>query len=229
MLIRATRLFVVHRIFVNESNMSQSQLYYIHDPMCSWCWGFRPVMNQLIPSLPDSIQLIYLLGGLAPDSDEVMPLKTREYVINTWKRIQQQIPGTEFNDAFWQVCTPKRSTYPACRAVIAARQQGKVYERSMIEAIQSAYYKEAMNPSEKDVLCELASRLGLDVKQFTTDLESVNVQNRLMHEIQHSRELGGTSFPSLILVSEAGLLNITVNYLDHQPMLEKILMHSEHA
>ena len=22
-------------------------LYYVHDPMCSWCWGFVPVQQQL--------------------------------------------------------------------------------------------------------------------------------------------------------------------------------------
>ena len=21
-------------------------LYYIHDPMCSWCWAFRPVLDR---------------------------------------------------------------------------------------------------------------------------------------------------------------------------------------
>jgi protein-disulfide isomerase-like protein with CxxC motif len=56
--------------------------------------------------------------------------------------------GTEFNFDFWTKCQPRRDTYKACRAVIAASQQNA--EEAMIEAIQKAYYLRAMNPSEHD-------------------------------------------------------------------------------
>jgi putative protein-disulfide isomerase len=41
-------------------------LYYYHDPMCSWCWGYRPVADQLFSSLPAWITRVNVLGGLAP-------------------------------------------------------------------------------------------------------------------------------------------------------------------
>ena len=107
------------------------KLYYVHDPMCSWCWAFRPVLLELKAKLPDTIEFIRLLGGLAADSDDPMPEETRHYVMDNWKRIQQQLPDTEFNYDFWTTCTPRRSTYPACRAVIAARKQGKEYDEIM--------------------------------------------------------------------------------------------------
>jgi len=46
--------------------------------------------------------VIYLLGGLAPDSDQPMAEEMREYIQNTWQKIQQRIPGTEFNLNFWK-------------------------------------------------------------------------------------------------------------------------------
>jgi hypothetical protein len=48
-------------------------LVYVHDPMCSWCWGFDPVLRELVSSLPEGVAVRRLLGGLAPDSDEPMP------------------------------------------------------------------------------------------------------------------------------------------------------------
>ena len=92
-----------------------------------------------------------MLGGLAKDSDEPMPTQTRSYVIENWRRIEQTVPGTVFNYDFWQSCQPRRSTYPACRAVIAARQQGDPadkLDRAMAEAIQDAYYRRARNLSD---------------------------------------------------------------------------------
>ena len=50
-----------------------STLYYAHDPMCSWCWGFRPVWQSLRRQLPPAVRVVRLLGGLAPDNDEPMP------------------------------------------------------------------------------------------------------------------------------------------------------------
>ncbi|MEA1889503.1 MAG: hypothetical protein U9N50_06970 [Pseudomonadota bacterium] len=45
----------------------KTELFYVHDPMCSWCWGFSGVAKQLFNSLPEQITLHRLLGGLAAD------------------------------------------------------------------------------------------------------------------------------------------------------------------
>jgi len=56
--------------------------------MCSWCWAFRPTWHKVLKELPSNINVSYLLGGLAPDSDTPMPLKTRKYVQENWMKIQ---------------------------------------------------------------------------------------------------------------------------------------------
>ncbi|HFD11524.1 MAG TPA: DsbA family protein, partial [Crenotrichaceae bacterium] len=150
----------------------KSTLYYIHDPMCSWCWAFRPVWQTVQQQLPQHIEVNYLLGGLAADTNQPMPETLQNTIRQTWQHIQTAVPGTEFNHEFWTTCQPRRSTYPACRAVIAARTQGNQYEQAMINAIQHAYYLDAKNPSDDEVLIELAAKLKLDLKQFQTDLNS---------------------------------------------------------
>ena len=107
--------------------------------MCSWCWGFRPTWAEIKANLPDEVEVKYLLGGLAPDSKEPMPESMQSDIAGYWRRIQQHIPGTKFNFDFWDKCEPKRSTYPACRAVIAARKQNSEIELDMIDKIQNAF------------------------------------------------------------------------------------------
>lgn len=84
-----------------------------------------------------------VLGGLATDTREPMPEALRTYIQDTWRRIEHSVPGTKFNFEFWSRCRPRRSTYPACRAVIAAIAQGPHFEEPMIEAIQR---KRSFNP-----------------------------------------------------------------------------------
>ncbi|MGD8236739.1 MAG: DsbA family protein [Chromatiales bacterium] len=204
-----------------------ARLYYVHDPMCSWCWGFGKTRERLLQRLPPSIEIVRLLGGLAPDSNEPMSDEMREYLQQTWRRIEQRVPGTSFNFDFWQVCEPRRSTWPACRAVIAARRQGATYDEVMTHAIQEAYYRRAMNPADEAVLVTLAGETGLDQASFQKELRSPAVQEQLQAEMQRGRAMGATSFPSLILELDGGFRPVPVNYTDEEVMLEAIRVLTE--
>lgn len=190
------------------------KLYYAHDPMCSWCWAFRPGLLQLLENLPPEVTFIRLLGGLAADSDALMPDDTREYIIKNWQRIQEEVPNTTFNYDFWKICQPRRSTYPSCRAVIAARKQGVMFDSIMSHAIQQAYYLHAKNPSDLETLHELAAEIGLDTKQFANDIISKDTNKILLDEINTAHQLGLHSFPSLLFVSEQKRVHITHDYND---------------
>lgn len=198
------------------------RLIYVHDPMCSWCWGFTDTYQSLVEQLPEDIKVLRLLGGLAPDSDEVMNESTKLMVQQAWQRIEQMIPGKQFNYDFWTKCQPRRATYPACRAIIAAREQGVEYDELMTRRIQQAYYQQARNPSDNDTLVELAADLGLDSKRFADQLISAETQRKLMDEISLARSMGINSFPSLVLDLDGRLESVLVNYTDVDAMLVQI-------
>jgi putative protein-disulfide isomerase len=207
---------------MEKDNSMQATLYYVHDPMCSWCWGFEPTRARLFAALDGRLTITRLVGGLAPDSEEPMPDAMRQGLQQTWRRIQQMIPGTEFNFAFWADCAPRRSTYPANRAVIAARMQGADFDQPMTAGIQRAYYLEARNPSDNETLIALAADIGLDVERFARDLVDRATQQKLLAEILVSRRLGIDSFPSLAVVSAGNLTHIGLNYTDADAMLDQI-------
>jgi putative protein-disulfide isomerase len=146
----------------------------------------------------------------------------RQMLQHTWQRIEQSIPGTRFNFEFWEKCEPRRSTYPANRAVIAARAQGIDYDLAMTGRIQQAYYLEARNPSDNSTLVELATEIGLDSEQFAKSLVAASTQQLLMQEIQNSRALGIDSFPSLAVHKAGQLRHIGLNYTDPEAMLRQI-------
>ena len=165
----------------------------------------------------------YLLGGLAPDSNQPMPIETREYVKGNWKRIQEMIPDTRFNYDFWTSCEPKRSTYPACRAVICAKQQHPDFENLMIYGIQKSYYLEAQNPSNEDVLINIATKLGIDIDKFKIDLKSSQVNEILINEIKLARLMDMDSMLSLALQVNDTLKVIDIDYLDANYIIKQII------
>ncbi|URQ92425.1 DsbA family protein [Pseudoalteromonas sp. SCSIO 43101] len=199
-----------------------ARLIYVYDPMCSWCWGYRETWLKLQAALGDKLAIEYRVGGLAPDSDEPMPIDMQQFLQQTWLRIEQQL-GTPFNHEFWHTAKPRRSTYPACRAVIVARQHEK--EQEMLYAIQKAYYLNAQNPSDISTLVLLAEQIGLEKSTFIKEIESENIHSLLMAEINQARSLPIQGFPSLIIENKGNYHAIPVNYLDWESTYQQIVSH----
>lgn len=187
-------------------------LYYVHDPMCSWCYAFAPTWKRIEAAVAGSIPVQYVVGGLAPDSDQPMPAELQEKLQDTWRRIQATVPGTEFNFDFWTRCKPRRSTYPSCRAVLTAKHFDPRYESQMIERIQHAYYREARNPSDISTLSELAGEIGMDARAFEDWMSSEACEAALESDLARTRALGVMGFPNLVLASNAGLARIPCDY-----------------
>jgi len=136
-----------------------------------------------------------------------------------WQRIESTL-GTRFNFDFWTKNQPRRDTYKACRAVIAASYQ--YAEEHMIESIQKAYYLRAMNPSEPSVLVELAVELGLDRSRFEEDLGSLKTETELRSQLQLRDRLMVRSFPSLVLEHGSQLSLISHDYVDYRKSLVEV-------
>ncbi len=199
-----------------------SELRHFHDPMCSWCWAFRPVWVALCAQLPADVAVRRVVGGLAPDSDAPMPPEMRLKLQDVWRTIQVRVPGTRFNFAFWEQNTPRRATYNACRAVLAAVQLSPTHEEPMILAIQHAYYLKARNPSDVGTLVDLATEIGLDRARFSASLTSAEVQTRLDAETAMARSAPINGFPSLVLHTPWGQHPLRLDYCDAAPLLQQI-------
>ena len=187
--------------------------------MCSWCWAYRPILLQLRENLPVTVHWQNVPGGLAPDNDQPMPDETRNMVQGHWRNIQSSV-GTEFNFDFWTKCQPRRDTYKACRAVVAATWQGA--EEPMIEAIQKAYYLRAMNPSDPEILGDLAEELGLNRDRFMQDMVSAKLETEFQSHLSLRRRLNVRHFPSLVLSHDSGQTLIGHDYHDHHISLAEI-------
>jgi putative protein-disulfide isomerase len=186
--------------------------------MCSWCWGFRATLELVYEAVGD-MPVQYVMGGLAKDSDEPMPADTVAYVQDQWRKVTA-LTGATFNWDFWEKGAPRRSTYPSCRAVIAASRQGKM--REMFEVIQRAYYRDARNPADLPVLSQLAQEIGLDRATFDADIIADSVEVDLQDGFNLRRSLHANSFPSLILMQNDSPVWLTKGYTAADSVLSKL-------
>ncbi|NOQ16723.1 MAG: DUF1289 domain-containing protein [Methyloprofundus sp.] len=202
--------------------IQNNTLYYIYDPMCSWCYAYEKSLAEVQQQLPALLNFESILGGLAADTIEPMPAATQKMVQQAWQQIESTVPHIKFNFDFWSNNTPRRSTYPACRALIAAAQQAPKFVQALRQKIQQAYYQMAQNPSLNTTLITCAEHTDLNIKQFKADLNAPNTQRQLSEHIQFARYLGARSYPSLRLVLDGEIYTIAINYTQSNPTLTQI-------
>jgi putative protein-disulfide isomerase len=149
------------------------------------------------------------MGGLAPDDERPMEPATARYVQGAWRAVEART-GARFEHAFWEHHTPRRSTWPACRAVLAAGGRG----REMFAAIQRAYYLDARDPSDRSTLVSIAGELGFDEPGFERSIDSDETRHALMRDFDLRDLVGATGFPSLGLVRDGRTRLLTRGWVD---------------
>lgn len=201
-------------------NQPKRHFLYVMDPMCSWCYAFRSGLNELL--MEHELPVQWVMGGLATDSDQPMPESMSETIAGYWKRIEQQT-GTPFNHDFWAKNTPRRSTYPACRAVVAVQQMTVNKVKAMVEAIQNAYYLNAQNPSNNETLIQCAEQIGLDRDRFTELLSADSTEQLFQQNLQIAQQLQVQGFPSLFLVDEQHrAIPVAMGYLSYPQLVSNV-------
>ncbi|WP_210395563.1 DsbA family protein [Motiliproteus sediminis] len=197
------------RLFHNAT--SEDALYYVMDPMCSWCWAFAPALQSVVDDDRLNQPLVYVMGGLAADTDDPMSPAMQQQIARIWQHIEA-LTGARFNHAFWQQNNPRRATFAACRAVIAAEALAAGAFAAMIDAIQRGYYLRALNPSETSVLVQLAEETGLPSAPFADLLASEAVTIRLTEHLRWRDRLLVQGYPALVYWHEQQAIPVISGY-----------------
>ena len=181
--------------------VAPSLLWYFADPMCSWCWGFSPVIEALRDEYHDRLKIALVLGGLRHDTAP-MTAAQRADILHHWHAVHART-GQPFR---FDGALPEGFVYdtePACRAVatIGAIDPARVFP--MFRAIQSAFYAEGRDVTQSQALAALAAGLRVDAAAFLHAFGSDEARGRTQAHFRQARLAGVRGFPTLILQQDA--------------------------
>ncbi|WP_063375414.1 DsbA family protein [Pseudoalteromonas luteoviolacea] len=196
---------------------------YVMDPMCGWCFGFQPELEQFLSNYP-AAENNWVMGGLAPDTDQPMPEELRQTISSYWYEIEKK-SQVIFNHDYWQLNTPYRATYLACRAVIAAERLQENSAQKMAKAIQSAYYQQAKNPSLQETLVACAYSIEIDGDEFLKALNYQETEVLFQQHLSITQQLRVSGFPALFYINEENqAYPLTLGFC-HAALLEQRFSH----
>ncbi len=177
--------------------MPGRRLIYFADPMCSWCWGFAPVIEAVRERWGEALPVRLVVGGLRPGTTEPMSAAAKTELAGHWTHVteasgQPFAPGGMAADDFVY------DTDPAARAVVIARRAGMNVALRFLHDAQRAFYAEGRDVTRTATLAAIAESLGLEPDRFAEDLASDEAKQETWRDYAISRGAGVTGFPTLI-------------------------------
>jgi putative protein-disulfide isomerase len=192
----------------------KARLLYVMDPMCSWCWGFAPVVEALAEQArPYGVPLHLVVGGLRRER-AAMDASARVRTLSYWQSVEEAT-GQLFTidnalpDGFVY------DTEPACRALVAARALDKEAVWPLAKLIQHAFYIENRDVTQPAVLIELAENIGLPRIEFAPMFDAPYTRAATQADFDWVLNLGIAGFPTL-LAERGGQLALVTN--GYQPL-----------
>lgn len=202
--------------------MSQQQvLWYFADPMCSWCWGFAPVIRALHETYRERLPLALVMGGLRPGTTQPVTPAFREEILHHWREVQRRT-GRPF--AF-EHALPEGFVYdtePPSRAVVAVEELKPAAKFDYFESVQAAFYKDGEDVTRPPALAALAQRQGIDQARFLEGFESEEIKQKTALHFRQTQQAGIHGFPTVVLQRDSDFTLLSYGYAPLDALKPKI-------
>ena len=196
------------------------QFTYFANPMCSWCWGFSPVIERLQHEYGvDKIHLV--LTPFRIDLTDPMDTTLRDYVLSQWNKAHM----TTQQPFDFRFDVPKGFVYnttPVCKAIKALSMQLPKKELTFVKSLQQAFYTKNQNITDETILIQIAKNFGLDHSQFRQDILGQQVVGMLMQDFALCEKLRVQSYPTLMIKNYDAYTTLTSGYISYDELISKI-------
>lgn len=198
------------------------KIVYHTDPMCSWCYGFAPVVEKIIEDYPE-ITLEILTGGYSPNNKEIFSEEYKQMLHRVWASINL-VSGQPFNFSF-RFATDNfcYDTEPSSRALVVVQELKPELDFEFLKLMQKSFYAEGKDITNEKILKGLAEEIGVDPPAFESKFHSEKIIIKTHQGFMHSRQLGVQGFPTLLGEKDGELAVLTNGfrpYKDLKPIID---------
>ncbi len=190
--------------------------------MCSWCWGYAPVIKEIRKEYDGRVDFSLVLGGLRSSGEMPWDSISKAYLKSHWQQVAQQT-GQEFNDLLFEKECFDYNTYPACKAVVTVRSLlGTEAAFTYLHMIQKAFYTQGIDISNPRLLQGYYDQCFGDSSKFAFYFRSERAEVLTEHDFFKAHSMGATTFPSVVIIDEEGHMLCEKGYRSNEEM-KKIL------
>ena len=179
--------------------------------MCSWCWGFAPVLEQLETRYAAPLRSV--VGGLRPGpSAAVLDDQYRGTLAHHWEQVEAA-SGQPFDRGFLDREGWSYDTELPAIAVVTMRTVNEMATLPFFTRLQRAFYAENTDITSPEAYPPLLAGLDIDIEHFLDLLADEDMKKLAWADFAEARRLGANGFPTLLLRDGETHYVVTRGYL----------------
>lgn len=203
------------------------EFVYVGDVMCSWCWGFAPVLDRLRKQFRIPIRVVN--GGLRPGPHaQLLDPEMASYLTGAWSKVEEAT-GQPF-DPTWLA---KRLEGPPWKfdselpaiAVTVMRRHSPEDALNFFCDLQHAFYARGADLTEPAAYRPLLARYPVDADRLHSELLTPEAQRAAWEDFQEARTMGVFGFPSLFIRQNGQLAAVARGYQPFEQTAEVAAVH----
>ena len=200
---------------------NEVNLWYFADPMCSWCWGFSPVFEEIKENYGSKVKIALILGGLRPGTNEPVTKESRDEILHHWRAVNK-MTGQEFNFANPMPDGFVYDTELPSRAVVAVSEINPEFTLPYFKKVQHAFYVEQKDVTDVHILAEIADHFQINTQDFIERYNSDIVKEKTLLHFQHTRQVEVRGFPTLVVSSEGTFKMLANGYRPYEDICQDL-------
>ena len=178
-------------------------LFYCYDAYCGWCYGFSPVMQDIVanyPQLPAEV----LSGGMILPAEPTHISVTAGYIEKAYPRVEEYTGVTFGPDYLWHIKNPDLSDwYPNSEKPAIALCIFKEFypDRQVAFAsdLQYALHFEGRDLTDYEAYRHLLEKYSINPETFYSKLKSEEYKEQAYYEFSLVKQLQVTGYPCLLI------------------------------
>ena len=199
-------------------------IFYFYDALCSWCYGFSPVLKKLSEKYEDEFDFQVISGGMQTGDRKQPVSDIRDYLKGAYLNVTART-GVQFGADFMEVLedgTRLLDSVPAAVALSVVKELKPMEALKFAGSIQKAIYYDGINWNKAESFNPYAEKAGIEADLFLEKFQEDAFLEKAKTDFKLAANFGITGFPSVVLKRKEKYYLIAQGFLPFEQLEEAL-------
>lgn len=198
------------------------KLVYVYDPLCGWCYGFGPVVEELEKNYGDRVSIEIIPGGMVM-GNRIRPVgEMADYILGAIPRLEK-MTGVKMGEPYKALLREGTYVTSSLKPSIALQ----VYKSfktdgaiSYAHDVQEAFFLEAKDLNNEELYADISTNYGLNRDDFLSRMKSPDFEIQTKKEFQRVSEMGVNGFPAMLMEKDDSLYMLNSGFVEYKKLAQ---------
>ncbi len=200
--------------------MNKPKILYIQDAMCTWCYAFGRVLDDMQIKYGNDFEFVAFSAGMVVGESIVEIGKMKTFFDETIPKVEQ-FTGVKFGDKFHDLLNEGTFICNSIKPSIALSAFKSIKPENSVEFahdIQFEYFYNGKNINERDVYIELANNHEVDANELLQRMNDEAFHNFTTNEFDQIKKMNIKEYPVVLGQTEKGIYALSKGYIPEKDM-----------